>query len=74
LYEGGADYSCDVYRPAGRCKMRKIDAVEISDTTQLAIKYKPVIINFCFVCSYILVDKIDPSKHEELDHDYPRDC
>jgi hypothetical protein len=74
LYEGALDFSCDIYRPAGRCKMRKFDSREIEDTTGRVVKYKPVVVSFCFVCKYILVDKLDPAQHEGLDSEYPRDC
>jgi hypothetical protein len=61
LYEGGAQQRCEVFRPAGRCKMRSGE----TDT-----------VPFCQVCRYILVDKIDPLKLVVLDKlydpDYPQ--
>jgi hypothetical protein len=56
IYEGGGRVDCDVFRPAGRCRMR----AGFETTTP-----------FCYVCAYILVDLIDPSKHGELDKLYP---
>jgi hypothetical protein len=74
LYEGGGNYSCDVYRPAGRCKMRKWNDTVIESTTGPAVIHRTEIVGFCFVCSYILVDRIDATQHERLEKDYPRDC
>lgn len=33
-----------------------------------------IIIELCFVCRYMLVDRLDPSQHEWLDTTYPKDC
>lgn len=56
IYEGGSYNDCGVFRPAGRCKMREDDIITLP---------------FCFVCRYILVDTVDPSKHGALDLLYP---
>jgi len=45
-----------VFRPAGRCRMRDQDVITIP---------------FCFVCRYIIVDTLDPSRHGDLDLLYP---
>ena len=74
LYEGGSHRSCDIYRPAGRCKMRKLESQEIESTTGTVVTYKPVILNFCYVCCFVIVDLVDPALHEALDAHYPRDC
>ncbi len=58
IYEGGGTFTCEVYRPAGNCKMRG-EFVDEKD------------VGFCFVCKYIIVDKIDPTKHGDLDREYP---
>ena len=52
IYEGGGYHDCGVYRPAGRCKMR-------SSSEKL--------VPFCQVCRYLIVDRIDPTKHGKLD-------
>jgi hypothetical protein len=57
IYEGGAYHDGGVYRPAGRCKMRTA-----SD------KLMP----FCHVCRYLIVDRVDPTKHGQLDAIYNR--
>jgi hypothetical protein len=54
LHDGGNRYRCGVYHPAGTCLMRKT-----WDKTK-----------FCHVCRYILVDRIDPSKHAVIDDDF----
>lgn len=56
IYEGGSYNDCGVFRPAGRCKMRASDSITIP---------------FCFVCRYIFVDRVDPTRHAELDRLYP---
>jgi hypothetical protein len=56
IYEGGSYHDCGVFRPAGRCKMRTAH-----------VKTMP----FCHVCRYLIVDRVDPTKHSELDKFYP---
>ncbi len=56
LYSGGSRYDCDIYHPAGTCMMRG------SENTN--------ILEFCAVCRYVIVEKIDPYKHFEIDLDY----
>jgi hypothetical protein len=55
IYEGGGHFDCDVFRPAGRCKMRTAD---------------DKVIPFCHVCRYVIVDRIDPMKLVALDQMY----
>jgi hypothetical protein len=87
LYEGGADISCGIYRPTGRCKMRNQDSEEYVITDQnvqvwdvRTQRMRPkghwatVIIDFCWVCQYMLIDLLDPSQHEWLDKQYWKDC
>jgi hypothetical protein len=55
IYDGGGGFDCEVFRPAGRCRMRRgLDA-----TTP-----------FCAVCRYVIVDQIDPNVHPALDDIY----
>jgi hypothetical protein len=56
VYEGGSYHDCGVFRPAGRCKMRDQDILTLP---------------LCFVCRYIIVDTVDPTRHRELDLLYP---
>ncbi|GJL65130.1 MAG: hypothetical protein NPIRA05_01010 [Nitrospirales bacterium] len=59
LYEGGSDATVRVYRPAGGCKMRASQGEDEEG-------------QFCFVCKYLIVNRVDPSKHAELDDcEYP---
>jgi hypothetical protein len=74
LYEGALGSSCGVYRPAGRCKMRNYNDIAILSTTGPQVKTEVVIVEFCFVCLYSIIDRLDPSQHEGLDKIYPRDC
>jgi IgA Peptidase M64 len=55
IYEGGNVHDCGAYRPAGRCKMRTA---------------KEQLMPFCHVCRYLIVDRVDPTKHGKLDEVY----
>jgi|JI10StandDraft_1071094.scaffolds.fasta_scaffold01379_20 hypothetical protein len=73
VYEGGADYSCDVFRAAGNCKLRReSDRRPVGNTADNV--YRHEVTPYCFVCAYVLVDIIDPAEHERLERHYPRDC
>jgi hypothetical protein len=56
IYDGGGRVDCGVFRPAGRCRMRDEFAANMP---------------FCHVCSYIIVDIVDPTNHGKLDKYYP---
>jgi hypothetical protein len=56
LYDGGGHSDCGVFRPTGRCRMRD----EFASTMP-----------FCHVCSYIMVDLVDPTAHSALDKFFP---
>ncbi|MCL4298419.1 MAG: hypothetical protein KJ077_21970 [Anaerolineae bacterium] len=59
LYEGGDQHTIRVYRPAGACKMRASQGSKSEG-------------EFCFVCKYLIVNRVDPSKHPKLDgSEYP---
>jgi hypothetical protein len=53
LYEGGNQFDCGIFHPAGLCIMR----VQLSDKNA----------RFCHVCRYLIVDRVDPIFHKELD-------
>jgi len=55
IYDGGGGFDCEVFRPAGRCRMRR----GLSATTP-----------FCAVCRYFIVDHLDPMAHKVLDDLY----
>jgi hypothetical protein len=59
LYEGGNGNSCRVYRPAGGCKMRNQSGEGREG-------------EFCFVCKYLIVNRVDAGQHDRLDDEYPR--
>lgn len=59
LYEGGDSSSCRVYRPTGGCKMRNQSAPNSEG-------------EFCFVCKYLIVNRIDAGQHDRLEPEYPR--
>jgi hypothetical protein len=66
LYEGGHEYACGVVRPAGRCKMR-------AGANYVGEAFDGVW-EFCFVCKFILVDRLDPSQLARVQVHYPKDC
>ncbi len=68
LYEGGYDVACGVVRPSGRCKMRRNAVYDPKSSTVKEVW------PFCFVCKFIVLDRIDPGQHARLDDEYPRDC
>jgi hypothetical protein len=55
LYSGGAQFSCGIFHPTGRCMMRN----DHEDQAE-----------FCAVCRYIMVDLIAPDYHSDIDADY----
>ena len=55
IYDGGGHFGCEIFRPAGRCRMRRGPLA----TTP-----------FCQVCSYVIVDRVDPTRHGDLDARY----
>jgi hypothetical protein len=62
LYDGGALYFCGVYHPSGVCLMRQ----------QLVPGGKGRIYLLCPVCRYVLVDRLDPTKHAVIDKQYAK--
>ena len=58
IYEGGGTYVGDVYRPTGACKMRS-EYLEDGEG------------EFCFVCKYLIVSRVNASKLGKLDDEYP---
>jgi len=65
LYEGGHHLACDMFRPAGRCKMRTGQIIT-SGGGQISMNTAP----FCHVCQYVIVDRIDPLQLVALDKQY----
>ena len=74
LYENGATYDAEVYRPTGMCFMRTsrtlTDEDQVGDPVTSADQrlYQ----RFCPVCRYVLVDLIDPTQHGRIDRDFGR--
>jgi hypothetical protein len=62
LWDGGDRYYCGVYHPSGACLMRALLVPGMPLVTYL----------FCPVCRYFLVDRLDPTKHRVIDHDYAK--
>jgi hypothetical protein len=84
IYEGGNTYNCGVYHPSGICIMRTQLVPQFTESNVIVIDLtspqdrlyrvppKRAIYQFCIVCQYILVDKIDPTKHHDVDNEYRR--
>ena len=68
LFEEGAGTVKDVYRPTGICLMRRRFIRRIVNDEQVVTK--DLAYDFCPVCRYVLVDRIDPSLHPVIDRDY----
>lgn len=58
LYEGAAHYAGRMFRPAGLCKMRKATDSGTGDG------------EFCHVCKWLIVHRVDPGLHALLDKRY----
>ena len=71
LYEGGGEYTCDVHRPTGMCKMRSPGTGTFNPATGVLVSFKEDDNHFCFVCKYAIVDAVDPSRHDLVDREYP---
>jgi hypothetical protein len=56
IYEGGNRVDCGIFHPAGLCIMR----TDLESRTA----------RFCQVCRYLIVDRVDPVIHKELDEIY----
>jgi hypothetical protein len=64
LYDGGAQFHCGIFHPCGICLMRQLQ-VRRSSKRKRGYLYR-----ICPVCRYILVDKLDPSLHGQIDQLY----
>jgi hypothetical protein len=58
VYEGAGHFAGRYYRPAGLCKMRKQSDVGKGDG------------EFCHVCKWLIVNRVNPSLHAILDDKY----
>lgn len=70
LYEGGAHNACRVYRPAGFCKMRN-QHPELETRPGTEMEGQELEPEFCFVCKYLIANRINPRRLEEIDREYP---
>lgn len=61
---GPYDFNEGIYHPTGFCVMRSIDP-KVKDSLN-----RETANTFCPVCSYILIDYIDPLLHSEMDNKY----
>jgi hypothetical protein len=59
LYDGGNSFHCGVYHPSGACLMRALKVPGFKVLTYL----------LCPVCRYVIVDRLDPTKHSVIDKD-----
>lgn len=55
-FDGGVRFHCNVIHPSGECLMSTLKG------------FAP----FCPICRYLLVDRVDPSQHGQIDLDYDR--
>lgn len=66
VYTGGSTYACKVYHPAGKCLMRQQTWNATSPTGRTMVVFE----RLCPACRYIIVERLNPNKHIELDEDY----
>lgn len=59
MHEGGGSYNCGVVRATAACKMRIVFMTGRGH------------FRFCHVCKYIIVHEFNPSRHADLDKNYP---
>jgi hypothetical protein len=70
LFSGGKEFSCGVYHPSGECIMRREFRAIYERVDGLTRFKNREIFQFCHVCRYCLVDRIDPRLHEKIDAAY----
>ncbi|MFF1821336.1 hypothetical protein ACFVWG_28800 [Kribbella sp. NPDC058245] len=58
VYEGGDRFPGGIYRPAGTCKMRDQHGKDHHG-------------EFCFVCRWLIVSRVNPSLHSRVSDRYP---
>jgi hypothetical protein len=61
------EYDCRPYHPTGACIMRAVQVPKHNPITGALTSNPDAIYRFCHVCQYILVDRLDPSKHGALE-------
>ncbi|HTF04400.1 MAG TPA: hypothetical protein VK826_10250, partial [Bacteroidia bacterium] len=66
-YEGGDHNTCTVYRPTGFCRMRNSSGMPDGS----AIVDPAFVSEFCYVCQYLIINRINPAKLVLLEANYP---
>lgn len=66
-YEGGDHNTCTVYRPAGFCRMRNSSGMPDGGVIVNAASVS----EFCYVCQYLIINRINPAKLVQLEALYP---
>lgn len=61
IYQGAKSSHCDIYRPAGDCKMRN-NRYGGEQFPRQKLRH----VQFCYVCKYEIVNKIDPTLLPDL--------
>lgn len=72
LYDGGKDKQCGVYHATGKCLMRGLTWIPKQKATKKqpggpSKAPDPLVVPLCHVCRYIIIDLIDPRRHDSLD-------
>jgi len=67
LYEGGMEYDCRPYHPTGACIMRVLQVPAANPFTHTLTSNPGAIYRFCHVCQYVIVDRLDASRHADLE-------
>jgi hypothetical protein len=59
IYEGAQYFTGMVYRAAGQCKMRSSAESSVREG------------EFCFLCKYLIINRVDANLLDLLDEEYP---
>jgi hypothetical protein len=68
-FDGGGRFSCGIFHPSPICAMNHALQWFTNDKVGTFVRIAP----FCPVCSYLLVDAIDPNLHGDIDAFYAPD-
>jgi hypothetical protein len=76
-FEGGGDFQCGIYHPAGACLMRNLVFYEPQLVWHVmkgtfTWEIEQLVFTLCPVCRYVMVDKLDPTQHGAVDKWYQK--
>jgi hypothetical protein len=69
-HEGGYYATCEVYRPAGFCKMRSVYDSSVIWKKGYKRPTPRFVSRFCYVCQYLIVNRVNPERLPKIDADF----